>query len=91
MGKGGIREECVYRADKIDGPYEGRVVLSDTLGYKNNGVAQGGLIDTPDGKWYAMLFQDHDAVGRVPVLVPVRWEMDGQYLATKKGKYHLNL
>ncbi|AZT91394.1 carbohydrate-binding protein [Caldicellulosiruptor changbaiensis] len=87
--KGGIREECVYRADKIDGPYEGRVVLSDTLGYKNNGVAQGGLIDTPDGKWYAMLFQDHDAVGRVPVLVPVRWENGWPVFGDEKGKVPL--
>ena len=39
----------------------GKIVLP------NSGVAQGGLIDTPDGKWYALLFQDNAAVGRVPV------------------------
>ena len=38
------------------------------------GVAQGGLIDTPAGDWYALLFQDHGAVGRTPFLVPVKWE-----------------
>jgi beta-xylosidase len=37
-------------------------------------VAQGGLIDTPQGNWYAYLFQDHGAVGRIPFLVPVKWE-----------------
>lgn len=84
--KGGIRQQCVYRADRIDGPYEGKVVVSDTLGYKNNGVAQGGLVDTPDGKWYAMLFQDHDAVGRVPVLVPVRWENGWPIYGDENGK-----
>lgn len=84
--KGGIREVCVYRSDKIDGPYEGRLALSDTMGYKNNGVAQGGLVDTPDGKWYSMLFQDHDAVGRVPVLVPVRWEDGWPVFGDEKGR-----
>lgn len=86
---GNIRRQYVYRADRIDGPYEGRLVLSDTMGYKRNGVAQGGLVDTPDGKWYAMLFQDHDAVGRVPVLVPVRWEDDWPVYGDEEGKVPL--
>ncbi|AGC67716.1 arabinoxylan arabinofuranohydrolase XynD [Thermoclostridium stercorarium subsp. stercorarium DSM 8532] len=83
---GNIRRQYVYRADQIDGPYEGRLVLSDTMGYKEHGVAQGGLVDTPDGKWYAMLFQDHDAVGRVPVLVPVRWEDGWPVYGDEEGK-----
>lgn len=56
------------------------------MGYKNNGVAQGGLIDTPDGKWFSMLFQDHDAVGRVPVLVPVRWKNGWPVFGDENGK-----
>ncbi len=63
-----MRTQLVHRADKITGPYEGRVLLHD------RGVAQGGLIDTPDGQWYAYLFQDCGAVGRVPFLVPLTWE-----------------
>ncbi|WP_414481214.1 family 43 glycosylhydrolase [Caldicoprobacter sp.] len=86
---GNIRRQYVYRADQIDGPYEGRLVLSDTMGYKRNGVAQGGLVDTPDGKWYAMLFQDRDAVGRVPVLVPVRWEDGWPVYGDEQGKVPL--
>jgi beta-xylosidase len=62
------RSVLIHRADKITGPYEGRVGLED------QGVAQGCLIDTPDGKWYAMLFQDNGSVGRNPWLVPVTWE-----------------
>ena len=69
----GRRIELCYRSDHIKGPYEGRIVLDDDLEYKNMGVAQGGIIDTPNGDWYAMLFQDHGAVGRIPVLVPVKW------------------
>ncbi len=62
-----MRTELVYRADRIDGPYQGQVIL------KNAGIAQGGVVDTPDGRWYAMLFQDHEAVGRIPYLIPVTW------------------
>lgn len=68
--RGGMRTQLVFRSDTLTGPYEGRVALRD------QGVAQGGLIDTPEGHWYALLFQDHGAVGRVPFLVPVTWEED---------------
>ncbi|MFL5747607.1 MAG: glycoside hydrolase 43 family protein [Niastella sp.] len=66
--KGGMRTVVIHRADAITGPYEGRVGLQDL------GVAQGGLIDTPEGNWYAYLFRDFGAVGRIPYLVPVKWE-----------------
>ena len=66
--RGGMRTVIIHRADKITGPWEGRVALQDL------GVAQGGLIDTPDGAWYAYLFRDFGAVGRIPYLVPVKWE-----------------
>jgi beta-xylosidase/GH35 family endo-1,4-beta-xylanase len=74
--QGGRRTEVCYRANNIEGPYEGRVVLSDDLGFNNAGVAQGGIVDTPDGDWYALLFQDHGSVGRIPALVPITWEND---------------
>lgn len=67
---GGMRTVIVHRADQLKGPYEGRVVLQD------KGVAQGGLIDRPNGEWYAYLFQDYGAVGRIPFLVPVQWKDD---------------
>ncbi|MCP9199094.1 glycoside hydrolase 43 family protein [Gramella sp. GC03-9] len=66
--RGGMRTVLVHRADDIMGPYEGKLVLQD------KGVAQGGLIDTPEGDWYAYLFRDNGAVGRIPYLVPVKWE-----------------
>jgi beta-xylosidase len=65
---GGMRTVVIHRADKITGPWEGRVALQDL------GVAQGGLIDTPEGEWFAYLFRDFGSVGRIPYLVPVRWE-----------------
>ena len=49
------------------------------------GVAQGGLIDMPDGTWYSYLFRDYGAVGRIPYLVPVKWE-DGWPVLGVDGK-----
>ena len=61
-------------ADSLEGEFVGKDVFNDDLGYCEQGVAQGGIVDTPDGKWYAILFQDHGASGRMPVLLPVSWE-----------------
>ena len=69
-----MRTEACFVADSIDGEFTGGDVLVDDRGYCGQGVAQGGIVDTPDGEWYAVLFQDHGAVGRIPVLVPVTWE-----------------
>lgn len=77
--RGGMRTVVVHRADQLFGPYEGKVVLQD------KGVAQGGLIDTPDGNWFAYLFRDNGAVGRIPYLVPVKWE-DGWPVLGNNGR-----
>lgn len=71
-----MRTEACYIADSIDGEFVGGEILEDDMGYCGQGVAQGGIVDTPDGKWYAVLFQDSGAVGRIPVLVPVSWDGD---------------
>ncbi|UOQ77350.1 glycoside hydrolase 43 family protein [Hymenobacter sp. 5516J-16] len=78
--KGGMRTVVVHRADKLTGPYEGRVALQDL------GVAQGGLIDTPDGRWFSYLFRDFGAVGRIPYLVPVTWTEGWPVLGSPAGK-----
>ncbi len=59
----GMRTVIIHRADNINGPWEGKVGLQD------QGVAQGGLIDTPDGRWFSYLFRDAGGVGRIPYLV----------------------
>jgi beta-xylosidase len=74
----------VHRADRIDGPYEGRIALDD------RGIAQGGLIDTPDGKWFSYLFKGDGAVGRIPYLVPVIWK-DGWPVLGENGKVPMTL
>lgn len=77
--RGGMRTVLVHRADNLMGPWEGRIALQD------QGVAQGSIIDTPDGKWFAYLFQDHGSVGRIPYLVPMKWE-DGWPVIGVNGK-----
>jgi beta-xylosidase len=77
--RGGMRTVVIHRADNINGPWEGKVGLQDL------GVAQGGLIDTPDGRWFSYLFRDFGAVGRIPYLVPVKWE-DGWPVLGDNGK-----
>lgn len=64
---GKCRTEIVYRSKTLFGNYSGRIFL------QNDGVAQGGIFDTPEGKWYAMLFRDSGPVGRIPYLVPMSW------------------
>ncbi|MFA6624086.1 MAG: family 43 glycosylhydrolase [Fibrobacteraceae bacterium] len=73
---GKCRTEIVFRSSSLFGSYEGKIVL------QNNGIAQGSIFDTPDGKWYAMLFRDHGAVGRIPYLIPVAWSNDWPVLGT---------
>ena len=75
---GGRRQEVCWRASSLDGPWESRKVFDSGLEFDGQmdsaGVAQGGVVQATDGSWYAMLFQDHSSVGRIPVLVPVTWE-----------------
>ncbi|KAI5925631.1 glycoside hydrolase family 43 protein [Camillea tinctor] len=47
---------------------------------------QGGLVDTPDGNWYYMAFEDAYPGGRFPVLAPITWASDGfPVLQTSSG------
>ena len=64
---GSGRTQLTYRASSLTGAYTGQVSLKDS------GIAQGGIVDTASGAWYAMLFKDSGAIGRMPYLVPVTW------------------
>ncbi|MGB4670976.1 MAG: glycoside hydrolase 43 family protein [Bacteroidaceae bacterium] len=73
---GGVRTETCWRSKDLYGPYESKVILSGPFDGRGDGVAQGGIIQTQHGDWYAVMFQDHGAVGRIPTLQPVTW-VDG--------------
>ena len=75
---GGRRQEICWRSDSLTEGWECKLMLDTGIEVDGQmdsaGVAQGGIVDTPDGDWYAPLFQDHGAVGRVPMLAKVTWE-----------------
>ncbi len=70
------RVQACFVADSLEGEFSGGDVFNDDRGYCDQGVAQGGVVDTPDGDWYAILFQDSGAVGRIPVLIPIHFDND---------------
>ena len=70
------RVESCLMSDSLTGEFTGGVVLNDEMGLRADGVAQGAIVDTPDGRWYALMFQDTGAMGRTPMLMPMTWEDD---------------
>lgn len=83
------RRQLCYRADKITGPYEYKVVLEDNFaGFPY--VAQGTLVDDTEGNWWGMIFQDRNAVGRVLTLSPCKW-VDGWPVIGDNGKVPLHV
>lgn len=76
------RVESCLRSDSLEGEFTGRIIFDDDLGYRGAGIAQGPVVDSPDGRWWALWMQDMGAVGRTPVLIPLRWE-DGWPVAEK--------
>lgn len=70
------RRQIAYRSRELFGTYERKIIFDDDMGYQNQGIAQGAIVDTEAGDWYAVLFQDHGSVGRIPYVLPVNWEDD---------------
>jgi beta-xylosidase len=64
--------QTVLRSKNIYGPYEEKIVLHRGNS-EINGPHQGGLVDTPDGKWWFVHFQDKGYHGRIAHLQPVVW------------------
>ena len=73
--EGGVRGgwQTVLRSKDLYGPYERRIVL-ETGSTSVNGPHQGAIVDTPDGEWWFLHFQQLDPLGRVVHLQPMRWE-----------------
>ena len=77
--------QVALRSAKIYGPYEEKVVVSDSTKGVNFGVHQGALIETQTNEWWTMLFVDSGPFGRCPSLQPVIW-VDNWPLAGVDGK-----
>lgn len=68
------RIEVCYRGKDLFGPLEKKVIFDEDAGYQNRGIAQGEIFECIDGSYKAVMFQDHNAVGRIPYLLDVNWE-----------------
>lgn len=73
--------------DEVPGDWTCRKIFAghlfdtnDNIYMPNNGIAQGGIVSTEDGKWYCFLFQDTGSVGRIPMLSPMEWGTEGDML-----------
>ncbi|WP_262286414.1 family 43 glycosylhydrolase [Micromonospora sp. MA102] len=71
--------QYVLRSSSPFGPYEMHQVLLNMPGPISGGGVphQGGLVQTQNGDWYYMAFQDAYPGGRMPVLAPITWTADG--------------
>ncbi|MCC8118257.1 MAG: glycoside hydrolase 43 family protein [Bacteroidales bacterium] len=79
------RRQLCYRSKNIQGPYEKHVILEDN--YKGFPyVAQGTIVDDTDGNWWAFIFQDRNAIGRVPTLSPIVWVDGWPMVGSPEGK-----
>lgn len=82
QGQGWQRQEICWRSKTLEPEsFEKKKVFIGNIIDENGedympftGVAQGGIVDTADGKWYCMLFEDYGAVGRIPVLMEMKWK-----------------
>ncbi len=70
-GRDGI--QVALRSRNIYGPYEQKIVISDSTPGINFGIHQGALIQTQTGEWWTILFVDSGPFGRFPSLQPVTW------------------
>ena len=68
--------QVALRSKNIYGPYEQKIVISDSTRGVNFGIHQGALIQTQTGEWWTMLFVDSGPFGRFPSLQPVTWVDD---------------
>ena len=72
-----FRTQACFVTEDLEGVWAGGDVLSEGMADGSDGAAQGGIVDTPDGRWFSVVFQDRGAVGRIPVLVEVTWNRFG--------------
>ena len=79
------RREVCYRTKDLNGTWEKNVILESDFGGFSY-LAQGTIVDTEDGDWYGIMFQDRGGVGRVLTLSPVRWIDGWPMLGDENGR-----
>ena len=84
------RREVCYRSDNINGPYEKKTILETDFGGFPY-VGQGTIVDSKDGDWYGIIFQDRGGVGRILTLMPCRWIDGWPMLGDEEGHIPLRM
>ena len=79
------RREVCYRTKDLNGRWEKNTILESDFGGFSY-LAQGTIVDTEEGDWYGIMFQDRGGVGRVLTLSPVRWIDGWPMLGDENGK-----
>ena len=79
------RREVCYRTKDLNGKWEKNVILESDFGGFSY-LAQGTIVDTEEGDWYGIMFQDRGGVGRVLTLSLVRWIDGWPQLGDEQGK-----
>ena len=79
------RREVCYRTKDLNGTWEKNTILESDFGGFSY-LAQGTIVDTEEGDWYGIMFQDRGGVGRVLTLSPVRWIDGWPQLGDENGK-----
>jgi beta-xylosidase len=79
------RREVCYRTKDLMGKWEKNTILESDFGGFGY-LAQGTIVDTEEGDWYGIMFQDRGGVGRVLTLSPVRWIDGWPQLGDENGK-----
>ena len=82
---GHVRREVCYRARSLTGAWEKKVIL-ETAFESYGGVGQGCVVECPDGRWRALVFQDRGGIGRVPCLMDVTWKDGWPMLGDSDGR-----
>jgi beta-xylosidase len=77
--------EFVLKSSSPFGPYTRQSLVSRISGpLQYAGFShQGGVVNTPDNKWYYVAFMDAYPGGRIPVVAPLTWTSDGWPQITK--------
>lgn len=65
-----LRTEGCFISDSLTGEFKGGEIFIHENGYRDSGIAQGGIVDDVKGNYYAVLFQDRGASGRIPYVLP---------------------
>ena len=79
------RREVCYRTKDLNATWEKQTILESDFGGFSY-LAQGTIVDTEEGDWYGIMFQDRGGVGRVLTLSPVRWIDGWPMLGDENGK-----